>query len=549
MAKSVDLDLLGNAFRSGSAEKTRHLVLLSQEDQIQAAWRDLARKDFMVFVRGLTIDGQTGPQVFENCIRDFQKQFFVDIAPNLHALRDGRMPEVRRYWLERTKKASKDADLAVVVLWMIAFPKRPIYLQVGAGDKNQAAIVKERILHLLHWNPWLNDFVEVVQWQVKSKKTLKDGHPMASMDIMSSVVAGAHGGTPDLLLINELSHVTRFEFAENLMDNADGVAQGMVIVATNAGVKGTRAEVWRNTAIGSPSWLVYILDRPAPWHSPKTIEEARKRNTNSRFMRLWYGQWVSGKGDALNEDAIKRCFRLKGPVLGREKGWTYLGGLDLGISHDHAALVVVGINETEQRIKLAFMQAWAPSSKTGKVDLIAVEEKCHEICKWLGVQCLLCDPHQAELMMQRLKRLNINVREMTFTGINLTEMADKLVQVVEEGRLELYDDQDGRLQRDLGKFNIVEKSYGLKLEAVSDEFGHADVGTALAIVIPSAVEILMGLTGLRSDDVLADAETEDWTEDEEKKMPDEFKDLFKSEDAMKFEQDEYVSVDPFEGID
>ena len=523
------------------------LELLSKKQEIDEAYRKASEDSFMIFTRGLIIDSQTGPRVFENCMAVFQRECFEDIAPNLHALRDGKMPDCRRYWIERTKKASKDADLAIIVLWLIAFAKRPFYMQVGAGDKTQAAIVKERILHLIHYNPWLNDHIEVIQWQVKSKKSMVDGHPLATMDIMSSDIAGAHGGTPALLIINELSHVTRFEFVENMMDNADGVAQGMVIIATNAGTKGTKAEVWRNSAIGNEEWHMFVVDRPAPWHSKRTIDDARKRNPHSRFMRLWYGRWVSGKGDALNEEQVERCFRLKGPVQERELRWVYIGGLDLGISHDHAGLVITAVNEFEQRLKLAYMKSWPPLESTGKVDLIAVEKETLSICRWLGTEVLLCDPHQAELMMQRLTKRNLNVRELTFTPNNLTLMATSLVQVVEEGRLELYDNEEGVLRRDLGKFNIVEKSYGLRLEAVSDEFGHADVGTALAITLPYACEILRGVSGgLRPDDDLYTDTGEDPTEEEMKVMPQEFKEIHIEESKRPRKKRE---SDPFADFD
>ena len=64
-------------------------------------------------------------------------------------------PKMQRFWIERTKKASKDADLAVIMMWLVAFPVRPLYMQVGAADRVQAGIVKDRMSHLLHHNPWL----------------------------------------------------------------------------------------------------------------------------------------------------------------------------------------------------------------------------------------------------------------------------------------------------------------------------------------------------------------------------------------------------------
>lgn len=508
----------------------------------------------MCFVRGVTIESAKGPRVFENCMARFQRVCFEDIASSIQSLRDGDMPETPRWWIERTKKASKDADLALIALWLTAFPRRPFLIQVGAADSDQAGIVKDRISHLLQFNPWLNDHVEMIHSQVKSKKKMNDGKtPLAVMNILAADAAGAHGGTPDLLIINELSHITRWEFAENLMDNVDGVAQGMAIIATNAGFRGTKAEVWRNAALydsvnnANPAWSLHVLSKPAPWHNQAVLQDARRRNTPSRFKRLWQGRWVSGKGDAIDDDHIDRCFCLPGPILEPEDGWIYIGGLDLGVSHDHSGLVVIGVHEREQKIKLAWMKAWSPNTNTGEVDLIDVEDACKQVSRIYKLSILLYDPHQAKLMAQRLVRANIPMREMSFSsGTNITNMTTAFMQVVESGKLLCYDNEDGRLRRDFGKFNIVEKSYGYKLEAVSDEFGHADVGTALVITLPAAMEVLNGFSSFTGEEEICHVQESPLSEEEVDALPAGLKDIYGVEEEVRIE--ERRSRDPFEDI-
>lgn len=499
--------------------------LVEEADRIEAAYRKKSAEDFLLFTRGLTIDGVRGPKLFENCMALFQRECFEDLAPSLHALRDGRIPPCRRWWLERTKKAGKDSDLAIIIIWLIAFPRRPFYAQVGAADREQAGIVKSRVSNLLHHNPWLTDHIEMVRSEIRSKRKLVNGQPMASLDIMSSDIAGSHGGTPDLLIINELSHITKWEFVENLMDNADGVAQGMVIVATNAGYRGTKAEVMKNNALTSEDWIAHTWRRPAPWHDQAAINDAKKRNPPSRFKRLWWGKWPSGKGDAFDEDDIDACFILQGPRADPRPGRRYVAGLDLGISHDHAGFVVTEVDVQEQIVSLCYMKAWEPP-EDGEVDLIDVEDTCKAMCRHYNVHSLWYDPHQAKLMAQRLERAGINTQEMTFSSsTNLNRMAVTFLQMVESRKLECFD-EDGRLRRDFGKFHIVEKSYGFKLEAVSDEYGHADVGTALVVTLPISVDMLNGAVGLQPDDDLVDDNEEDLTEAELEEMPDDLRDIY-----------------------
>ena len=110
--------------------------------------------------------------------------------------------------------------------------------------------------------------------------------------------------------------------------------------------------------------------------------------------------------------------------------------------------------------------------------------------------------------------------EMTFSSPkNLNTMAANFIQVVNSEKLKCYDDENGTLRSDFGKFCIVEKPYGYKLEAVRDESGHADVGTALVITMPAAVAMLDGSKGLLPTDDLIDTDGSPMSEEEVEEMP------------------------------
>lgn len=475
-----------------------------EQQQLLEAYIERSKTDFLMYAKGLTLRSGYGPKPFNECVADFQLKVLGDLAPSLQAEQQGQMPPIRRVWLERTKKASKDTDLGIILSWFVAFPVRPMYIQVGAADKDQAGIVKRRIEETLYYNAWLNDFIEIKNYIIHSKSGL------AQIDIVAADIAGSHGETPDVLVLNELSHVTKWEFVQNLMDNAAGVPQGMILAATNAGIIGTKAHKLREQASESKNWYFHTFEQPAPWLTQEDLDEAKKSNSTSRYKRLFWGQWSSGKGDALDETDIDRCFKRGekvGPILTPKDEHVYIGALDLGVSHDHSGGVILGVHREAQKIQLAQMKGWAPSVKMyGKleVDLQAVEDWCFAMWQTFRVVWFGYDPTQAKLMAQRLMRRGVPMREFTFSsGANLTDMAVSMVQSVEEGILDCWDDEDGRLRRDFGKFNIVERLMGgrvdkdtgekaasYKLVAVSDEFGHADVGTALAIALPRAMRIL-----------------------------------------------------------
>jgi len=498
-------------------KKRRRTNRVNDIARAEASYRRRAANSLLVFLEGLTIDGATGPVVFRRVIEPFQRQTFAALAPAVEALARGDRPPRRRFWVERTKKSGKDSDLAIVLLWLLAFARRPVYLQVGAADRDQANIVKKRMEALLHYNPWLAELITIHQYRARSV----DG--LAELDIMAADIAGAHGGTPDLLIVNELSHVTKWEFIQNLLDNADGVPQGVTVIATNAGFIGTSAHSLKLVVEADPLWDRFYWTEPSPWLEASDIAAARRRNSPSRYRRLWWGKWVSGKGDAFDETVIERIFSLQGPTPEPLPGWSYIGGLDLGVSHDHAAFLVLGIESNSQRLHVAWFRAWAPGAGR-EVDLMDVEATVERAAGLYRLGWIGYDPHQAKLMAQRLVRRGVPMVEVPFDGTNLTAMADGLKQVVDQGRLAAYDDLDGRLRRDLGKLTIEEKSYGYKLTAVSDETGHADVATALVITIPHALSTMTFGDRLRAEDSLA--YDDDPTEEDVEAMPPELREIY-----------------------
>lgn len=513
--------------------------------EVEKSYQRLSVDDFVGFLRGLVIPSAVGPMLFNSCMQQFQKDCFESLAPSIRAVRDGRVPPNRRFWIERTKKAGKDSDLAIIVLWLMAFPRRPFKCQICAANHRQARIIENRAVELLHYNPWLNEKVIIVQGVIRNKKSPREVWTHVEATDSSG---GAHGETPDLLILNELVHVARWRAMEDHMNNADGVPLGVVIISTNAGVKGTKAWLWRQSAFEDKKrWTSHVWNQTAPWIGKDDVEDAKRRDPiGAEFQRLWKGRWVSGSGGAVEDEAIDRCFRLRGPLAKPESGWEYLAGLDLGVSHDHSGVVLVGLNEMEQRIKVAWIKGWEPSvpNDHGKleVDGNEVEKACERLSQAFRISWFGYDPAAGgSFMAQRLRRKGVMMREVTFSSPkNCTDMAVSFVQSVKDGKLECYEDDEGRLRRDFGKFNIVHKppsSY--KLEAVSDEYGHADVGTALIICLPEAMRRLGRRDGaLQKGDVLATPEEDNKPLDdkERNRLPPELRDIYDLEDE---EQEKY----------
>jgi hypothetical protein len=264
------------------------------------------------------------------------------------------------------------------------------------------------------------------------------------------------------------------------------VPHGIAILASNAGHTGTWQHQWRELARTSPRWCFEQWAQPAPWLDPDEIEEARQRNTATRFNRLWHGVWSPNSGDALSPELIEDAIVLQGPQRQRLDGWRYVCGLDLGISNDHAATVVLGCAPESNKISLVAVRSWAPP-KGGQIDLLSVENYVARLHQKFGLTAVWYDPFQAVLLSQNLRRRGLRVEAMNFSGANLNRMASALLETFASHSIELFNEP--ALVRDLLRLSIVERSYGYRLESTRDADGHCDRAVAMTICLPAGMTL------------------------------------------------------------
>jgi phage terminase large subunit-like protein len=434
----------------------------------------------VAFFEEIMVRSQRGLVPLGTIMAPHQREWLTALSPALLGVAMGQTPPIGKFFWEGTKGSGKDFCLALAIIWLFMASGRSLYCQIGAADKDQADELRKSAKGILRLNPWL-DRIEVNSWKIKCETS------DCECDIVAADIAGSHGARPDVLVLNELHAIDegKWEFAENLLDNASKVPNGLVVIATNAGFTGTDAFRWREMARTSPRWSFHQYAQPAPWLNAAEIQEAQTRNSAQRFNRLFMGQWSSGAGDALDPQDIAAAVNQAGPLVGREleAGWTFIGGLDVGIKHDHSAFVVLGVRHGEGRVRLAWIQNWKPP-RGGQVDLQAVEEHILNTHSRMYLHKLLYDPHQAQHLAQRLRRRGVLCEEVPFVGAHLDRMATVLMECFRTRIIDLYGDK--QLIKDLGRITIEEKPYGQRLTAVADADGHADTATALAIALPTA---------------------------------------------------------------
>ena len=328
--------------------------------------------------------------------------------------------------------------------------------------------------------PWLAKRIRCDQKQLSCSAT------NSQCDILTSDNWGTSGGNPDVVILDEAVQVQREEFASHLLNNASKKSDSLTIISTNAGFQDTWQFKLRELARTSPQWSFSQGNERPPQMSVEEFEEARARNTPTSFARFYLGVWASGTGDLLPSEVIEAAINdgLR-PMDGAEPGWYFVGGLDLATHRDHAALAVVAVNPAERRLRLANVESWAPAANR-EIDLEEIYTAVLQTnCQYPGILIARILGKRSCLFNVR-RREGVAITPVPFVGKTLNAMATTMLQVFNDGLLEMY--RDARLVTELSRLRLVEKSFGVKIEAPRTADGHCDRAMALSIALLLASE-------------------------------------------------------------
>ena len=438
--------------------------------------------DPWLFFSDLYIPTASGPVRFGSVAVDFQREWLQTICPSLLALLANKPPPIPRAWLEGTKGSGKDLLVAMCVLFLLAFSRRKLEIEIGAADRDQARELHKQALDLMRLNGWLTQRIDSHLHNLICRQTGSECRVLSC-----DTAGGAHGSRPNVVIVNEIGHIpdSRREFPETLLDNLSKDPNGLGLVLTNAGDRTRWQWNWRQIALDRERWHHFAYTEPAPWITPDELSEAEQRMSKSRFERLYHGTWSCG-ADALDLDSVQECVSDE-PFPWGQGGWGFVAGLDLGIRHDHTAITIIAYRTDSQRLWLAHVQSWKPTGPDREVDLVQVESTIMRLHRRYKFE-LIYDPYSAALLVQRLRRQGVKVAEMAFVGVNLNRMASDLLQTFRNRAILIPDDP--ALLADLHGLSIEERSFGYKLVAERTVAGgHGDRAISMSICLPRAIEL------------------------------------------------------------
>ena len=466
---------------------------------------DRYARDPAAFRADLIVDVDGVARRFGDVMDDWQRADFAALDGGLKRCAGrSRTPATMRAYLERPRGHSKTTDLATIAVWSLAFATRPLRGYCYAADRDQARLLRDAIETIVRLNPWLESILSVDAHKVSNRA---DGHPGkgGSLTVESCDVGSSYGILPDLIIADELTHWTGDgSLWHSLLSSAAKRSGCLLVIISNAGFVESWQWAVREAARTDDDWYFSRLDGPiASWITSDRLAEQRRMLPTIAYARLWENLWSTGGGDALTPEDIDAAFVDDlVPMTARETGWLYVAGVDLGVKRDNAAVVTLAVPSggTGGRIRLAANRLWKPVPGR-KVDLLDIEGYLVGLDATFGLENIVFDPWQAELLAQRLesdtahKRRNARrrfwkqpwCREVPPSGTNLRNQATLTLECFADRRLLLYPCEP--LRRDLLKLRVEEKSYGYRLTSPRDGDGHGDTFAAFALALLVAHEL------------------------------------------------------------
>lgn len=283
------------------------------------------------------IDTDDGPKPYGKVLDPFQREDFVPLDLALRRVVGQDVESNQRIYLERPRGHSKTTDIAFCGVFSLFGNRRKAAGAVCAGDSDQATLTLDAISTFLRLRPWLANILEVQKNRVINVKT------GSTLTVLSSDAATSYGQLLDFIVCDELTHWKRRDLWDAMFSTAAKRKHCLLLVISNAGFTDTWQGKLRDQIVDDPDWTFRRLDGPvASWIDAKRLEEQRRLLPAKAFARLWLNQWSDGAGDALDADDFKAAISLSGPLAGPERGWAYIGGLDLGVVRDCSALAILG---------------------------------------------------------------------------------------------------------------------------------------------------------------------------------------------------------------
>jgi len=377
--------------------------------------------------------------------------------------------------------SAKDQLIGAAVLAVLRFGAEGSFVLVYSVDKDKT---KEclKVAEDFAWRePRLRDEIEFLRGG-----KMRNASRNIEVVFESTDGPSASGVRYDLAILNEVQewdgqHGARVY--EHVLARA-GKKDGRFVCFTNApytGIGEWRRDRWESARRKGSEWhYVGVEVKHCPWLKEQAAKAKRMMHP-AQWNRLYGMQPSSGRQDLVDEVAVTRA-EVPGMILAPDAnraGRRFIG-LDIGLKHDHAALVML-CNTGDGAVWLEVLDVWLPPVG-GEIDLDEIEARITFLAKRHHAE-VWPDPYQAAQMLQHLRAAGVRVEEVHAQGGTAKKMCHAVINVFREGRMRmppdagLVDIGDGHktsLRQQLLSAGVKQTAAGLRIDVERTKAGHFD---------------------------------------------------------------------------
>lgn len=450
----------------------------------------------------IIINSSPEPKRFGTIMTDVQRNYiFKPLIPAIESIcwTKRKTPEyeeykgVNRFMYILSKSWDKSSSQSRLINYMLAYSKRPVPLKIysAAANLDQSNIILDGMRTEAKLNPWLNKHLTFVKNECKGS----GGH----LKCLTSDADSVAGILPDVIVIDEPTrHDSDFLYKELMA--ASGKRKGcLIIVISNAGVKGSWMwDEYQNAKAGN-GWYLYESTQQPPWVDLETIANVRKSMLPDAARRLYDNIWTEeNEASYVLRSEVQACEDLGKELqltrnLSGDKNFVYYCGVDYGSVKDRTALCVLHYDYSTDRIIIDKLDVWQ-GSPTDRVKIKDVEDWMMEQYYDFNNPIFICDKYQMEGSIQKLES-TLRIQPFEYRGGKKNyEMAELIRSLIVNKKIAWYPHcgdilvagKTHSLSDELVELVIKRMSYGYRFDHQADK--HDDRVVSIGMAALSAVK-------------------------------------------------------------
>lgn len=450
---------------------------LTPEDDADLQWsfHQSAARSCAAYCANVVINS-TPPRRFNVIAEQWQADVMGPMVPAFEQMAGLRSDYTgpRWFFIVLPKGHDKTSLIGRMATWAIGYARNPISASSAAGDRDQAQLIRTAMSKEIQLNPWVP--VTIHNYQASG--------PGGKLDILAADAPGSSGRFDDLIVMDELTFWRRRDLFDMLISGAHKRPQAVVVIITNAGIRGSWQWQVLDVARRDPMWHVYEAPprtQLASWLSPQAVASQRSLMTRNHARRVFDNIWVDATDcPLLSWENIERChakclWQHGIPPANEPVGPLYVG-FDVGRTTHRTSIATLEDVKGKLLLRdLKVMQGASFKSQREEVEkrLARREVKAVRIDKGgIGMQL-------AEELEARDHRVQGVACSTTWQG----QAGLKLFRRFAEGTIAIPNDPD--LNIDLQQVEEVGTGKGGVpiLNTTEDELGHADRFWSIALAV------------------------------------------------------------------